>query len=128
LIKYRLIIDDFGGWALFQALLRILAGIAGKHGSDIASVATRAVLDWPQVAAAIVGATSAAHLLAHTRIHVLRLDAEDRAAIQSVTDRRRGPSGDVYELERDRTGRHGEIMKYDSNALAIGGAAEVVRA
>jgi len=57
----------------------------------------------------------------------LRLDAEDRAAIASVTDRRRGPKGDVYELERDRTGPHGAIMKYNSNALASGGAAEVVR-
>jgi len=36
-----------------------------------------------------------------------------------VTDRRRGPKGDVYELERDRTGRHGAIMKYNSNALAL---------
>ena len=54
--------------------------------------------------------------------------AEDRAAIASVTDRRRGPNGDVYELERDRTGRHGAIMKYNSNALTSGGAADVVRA
>ena len=128
LIKYKLIIDDFGGWALFQELLRDLAGIAKKHGSDIASLATRAMLDLPQVAAAIVGATSTAHLPAHARIDALRLDAEDRAAIASVTDRRRGPNGDVYELERDRTGRHGAIMKYNSNALTSGGAADVVRA
>ncbi len=89
LTKYKLIIDDFGGWALFQELLTVLAGIARKRGSDIASVATRAVLDLPQVAAAVVGATGAAHL---------------------------PPKGDVYELERDRTGRHGAIMKYNSNA------------
>jgi aryl-alcohol dehydrogenase-like predicted oxidoreductase len=128
LIKYKLIIDDFGGWALFQELLTVLAGIARRHGSDIASVATRAVLDLPQVAAAIVGATSTAHLPAHARLDALRLDADDRAAIASVTDRRPGPKGDVYELERDRTGRHGAIMKYNSNALASGGAAEIFRA
>jgi aryl-alcohol dehydrogenase-like predicted oxidoreductase len=128
LVKYKLIIDDFGGWAPFQELLAVLAGIARRHGSDIASVATRAVLDLPQVAAAIVGATSTAHLPAHARLDSLRLDADDRAAIASVTDRRRGPKGDVYELERDRTGRHGAIMKYNSNALASGGAAEVFRA
>ena len=119
LIKYKLIIDDFGGWALFQELLTVLADIARKHRSDIASVATRAVLDLPQVAAAIVGATSAAHLPAHARIDAWRLQTEDRAAIASVTDRRRGPKGDVYQLERDRTGRHGAIMKYNSNALAL---------
>ena len=106
----------------------VLAGIARKHRSDIASVATRAVLDLPQVAAAIVGATSAAHLPAHARIDALRLETEDRGAIASVTDRRRGPKGDVYELERDRTGRHGAIMKYNSNALAMGVAADDVRA
>jgi diketogulonate reductase-like aldo/keto reductase len=119
LTKYKLIIDEFGGWILFQELLTVLSRIAAKHGSDIASVGTRAVLDRPQVAAAIVGATSTAHLAAHARIDALRLDSEDRASISAVTKRRRGPNGDVYELERDRTGRHGKIMKYDSNALEV---------
>ena len=118
LVKYRLIIDDFGSWGLFQELLSVLSGIARKHSSDIASVATRAILDRPQVAAAIVGATNASHLSSHTRIAALRLDAADRAAIEAVTQRRRGPLGDVYELERDRTGRHGGIMKYDLNTPA----------
>jgi hypothetical protein len=26
------------------------------------------------------------------------------------------PPGDVFDLERDRTGRHGRIMKYNLNA------------
>ena len=41
LIKYKLIIDDFGGWALFQELLRALRRVADRHGADIASVASR---------------------------------------------------------------------------------------
>ena len=122
LIKYQLIIDDFGGWNLFQELLARLAEIAARHGTDIASVATRAVLDRPQVAAAIVGATNTAHLDAHTRLGELHLDSEDRAAIAAVTDRRRGPAGDVYTLERDRTGRHGQIMQYELNSPPKGGA------
>jgi len=116
LTKYKLIIDDFGGWALFQELLALLAKIAVHRGTDIASVATRAILDRPQVAAAIVGATNTTHLEAHARIEALRLDSEDRGAISAVTDRRRGPAGDVYTLERDRTGRHGQIMKYELNS------------
>jgi aryl-alcohol dehydrogenase-like predicted oxidoreductase len=115
LIKYDLIIRDFGGWTLFQELLTILAAIAAKHETDLASVATRAVLDLPQVAAAIVGATNSAHLAAHGRIGAIRLDTEDLRAIASVTDRRRGPQGEVYELERDRAGPHGRIMKYELN-------------
>jgi len=108
--------------------LTVLADIARKHRSDIASVATRAALDLPQVAAAIVGATSAAHLPAHARIDAWRLQTEDRVAIASVTDRRRGPKGDGLPLERDRTGRHGAIMKYNSNALALVSRADDVRA
>jgi aryl-alcohol dehydrogenase-like predicted oxidoreductase len=113
LIKYKLIIDDFGGWALYQQLLEVLAAVAAKHGTDIATVASRAMLDRPQVAAVIVGATSTAHLAAHSQIGPLRLDADDLESIAAVTDYRRGPREDVYVLERDRTGRHGQIMKYE---------------
>jgi aryl-alcohol dehydrogenase-like predicted oxidoreductase len=117
LIKYQLIIEDFGGWALFQELLQTLRRIAVRHDADIASVATRLMLDRPGVAAAIVGATNTAHLQAHGRIGALRLDASDLAAIASVTERRQGPKGDVYALERDRNSRHGRIMKYELNAV-----------
>jgi aryl-alcohol dehydrogenase-like predicted oxidoreductase len=113
LIKYKLIIDDFGGWDLFQQLLTTLGRIAVKHRRDIATVASRAVLNWDHVAAIIVGATNAAHLGANRSIAELRLDAADVAAIQAVLRQRRGPQGDVYSLERDRSGRHGRIMKYD---------------
>lgn len=118
LVKYKLVIDDFGGWQLFQELLAVLSGIAKRHTADIASVATAAMLERSGVAAAIVGATNVAHLQAHAKIGALVLDAKDRAAIASVTERRSGPTGDVYELERDRTGRHGQIMKYKLNSIA----------
>jgi aryl-alcohol dehydrogenase-like predicted oxidoreductase len=115
LVKYKLIIDDFGGWPLFQELLGASRRIADKHGTDIATVATRAIIDRPQVAAAIVGATNRAHLPAHARIGALALDDDDRQLLASVTDKKSGPSGDVYALERDRDGPHGQIMKYDLN-------------
>jgi len=117
LIKYKLIIEDFGGWDLFQELLGVLARIAAKYRTDIASVASRAILDRPQVAGVIVGATNASHLQSNARIASLRLDADDATAIAAVIGRRSGPNGDVYALERDRTGRHGQIMKYELNAL-----------
>src|SRR3569833_3165851 len=68
LIKYKLIIDDFGGWGLFQQLLAVLAQIAAKHDTDLASVASRVMLDRPQVAAVIVGATNTKHVQAHTQL------------------------------------------------------------
>jgi aryl-alcohol dehydrogenase-like predicted oxidoreductase len=115
LIKYKLIIDDFGGWDLFQALLRGLADIAAKHRTDIASVAARAVLANPAVAAVIIGAVNANHLAAHRAIFDFALDAEDLAALGRIDQRRSGPKGDVYDLERDREGPHGRIMKYELN-------------
>jgi aryl-alcohol dehydrogenase-like predicted oxidoreductase len=115
LVKYKLIIDDFGGWDLLQELLQVLMGIAVKHDTDIASVATRMILDREQVAAAIVGAVNTAHLAAHSQIGRLHLDADDRSSIVAVTERRRGPAGDIYELERDRTGPHGRVMRYELN-------------
>jgi aryl-alcohol dehydrogenase-like predicted oxidoreductase len=115
LIKYKLIIDDFGGWELFQELLGTLGRVAAKHGVDIASVASRAILDRSQVAAVIVGATNTAHLAAHDQVGMLTLDDDDLSSIAAVTGRRSGPDGDVYDLERDRNGRHGQIMKYELN-------------
>ena len=44
------------------------------------------------------------------------LDDADREEIESVARLRQGPWGDVYALERDRSGRHGSIMKYNLNA------------
>lgn len=116
LVKYRLIIEDFGDWALFQELLRALRKVADRRGADIASVASRLTLERPGVAAVIVGATSQAHLAANVAAAGLALTDEDRAEIEAVAGKRRGPVGDVYALERDRNGRHGAIMKYNLNA------------
>ncbi|MFQ5973831.1 MAG: aldo/keto reductase [Alphaproteobacteria bacterium] len=115
LTKYKLIIEDFGGWALLQDLLHAFDRVAGKHGATIGQVALRWVLDRPGVAGAIVGATSTRHLGEIVGVFALRLDDEDRAAIAAVTDRRTGPQGDCYDLERDKTGRHGRIMRYNQN-------------
>jgi aryl-alcohol dehydrogenase-like predicted oxidoreductase len=116
LIKYKLVIDDFGGWSLFQELLRVLDGIARRHGVTIAAVAGRWMLDRPAVAGIIVGARYADHLDDDLAVFRLHLDPADRAAIDGVLARRRGPAGDTFELERDREGRHGRIMKYNLNA------------
>lgn len=118
LTKYKLIIDDFGGWALFQELLTVLRGIATRRGTDIATVASRAILDRPQVGAVIVGARNRSHLASNLAIMQLKLTAADHAAIAAVTSKRKGPEGDTFTLERDRNGRHGSIMKYNLNKQA----------
>jgi aryl-alcohol dehydrogenase-like predicted oxidoreductase len=116
LVKYKLIIDDFGGWDLFQELLRTLKSVGDRHGVDIATIASAWVLEQPQVAGVIVGARNQAHALANAAIMDVQLSDDDRAAIDAVIARSGGPLGDVYTLERDRHGRHGSIMHYNLNA------------
>jgi aryl-alcohol dehydrogenase-like predicted oxidoreductase len=115
LVKYKLIIDDFGGWDLFQELLRTLQTVAARHGVSITAVAARWALDRPQVAGIIVGARYAEHLADNLAIFDFVLEDADRAAIAAVLAKREGPLGDTYALERDKDGRHGRIMKYNLN-------------
>jgi aryl-alcohol dehydrogenase-like predicted oxidoreductase len=115
LVKYRLIIDEFGGWERFQHLLQALAGVAARHGAGIGAVALRWVLDQPGVSGVIVGARHARHLDQIVRASRLALDDEDRAAIGRVLAAAPGPSGDVYEMERVKGGRHASVMRYTLN-------------
>ena len=109
--KYRLIIDEFGGWEALQKLLRVLADIGKRHEATVANVATRWVLGRPEVAAAIVGARNADYLGEIARTLELTLDAEDCSRIEDVLVRHRGPAGDVFSLERDFEGPHAAIMR-----------------
>lgn len=115
LIKYKLIVDEFGGWTLFQELLAVLSDIATRHNSDIATVASRAVLERPGVAAVIVGARNRNHLHRNLSIPGLALSDEDFGRINAVLARANAVPGDVYTLERDRNGKHGAVMKYNLN-------------
>lgn len=115
LVKYRLVIEDFGGWDLFQSLLAALRRIADRHGVDIATIASAAMLKRPTVAAVIVGARNQTHLASNLAISSLQLTAADHPEIDAVLALSRPLDGDVYTLERDRTSRHGSIMKYNLN-------------
>ncbi|MGJ7603883.1 aldo/keto reductase [Variovorax sp. LT1R20] len=115
LVKYKLIIDDFGGWDLFQQQLLQLQKVAQRHDTSIATVAMRWVLQQPQVAGVIVGVRRGDHLADHLKVLSLQLDAADIATLDTVLSQRQPPSGDVYAVERDIEGRHGRVMKYDLN-------------
>jgi aryl-alcohol dehydrogenase-like predicted oxidoreductase len=115
LVKYRLIVEEFGGWDAYQALLRTLRGIADKHGADIAAVAARYVLDKPQVACALVGAKNASHLDETLDIFRVKLDAQDTAAIDALAHGAPGPAGECYALERDKDSVHAKIMQMNQN-------------
>jgi aryl-alcohol dehydrogenase-like predicted oxidoreductase len=115
LIKYQLIIQEFGGWTLFQRLLETLRHVGARRGVGIGAVAIRWVLDQPGVAAAIVGVRHAGHLASIAPALDLELDGQDRSAIAGVQAMAKGPSGEVYGLERIKGGAHASIMRYSLN-------------
>ena len=115
LTKYRLIIEEFGSYELFQRLLIVLRNIADRHQVNISEVACRYILQKPMVASIIVGARNTKHLASLQRLDALQLDEDDVTAIAQITNQAQGPGGPFYDLERDKTGKHGAIMKYNLN-------------
>ena len=115
--KYRLIVDEFGGWEAYQALLTEMVALGTERDVDISAVALRFVLDQPGVAAALMGFAPAERMRANAAALDLVLTPEDHARLRRHSDAAPGPAGDIFALERDRTGPHGRIMKYDLNAV-----------
>jgi hypothetical protein len=70
------------------------------------------------VAGAIVGVRRGDHLPEHLKVMSVTLDAEDRSAIEQVLAQSATIEGDVYSVERDIHGRHGNIMKYELNSAS----------
>jgi aryl-alcohol dehydrogenase-like predicted oxidoreductase len=84
--KYKQMIDEWGGWSLFQELLSALDRISVKHSMSIANVATRYILDKPVVAGVIIGARLgiAEHRSDNVRVFGLQLEKEDEDRIEDV--------------------------------------------
>ncbi|MDB9459728.1 aldo/keto reductase [Dolichospermum circinale CS-545/17] len=104
--KYKQMIDNWGGWGLFQELLNTLKTIADKHQVSIANVAVNYILNQPAVGGVIVGARLgiAEHLSDNARVFSFNLDAEDIRKIDTVSLHSRdlyqliGDCGDEYRL------------------------------
>ncbi len=111
--KYKLIIEEAVGWDGFQSALGTVHNVANKHHVTIGAIGIAWVLAQPHVAAAIVGARNANHLGDTLEALTVRLDTEDLALLNTLSGR--GIPGDVFEVERDREGPHGRIMRYDLN-------------
>lgn len=97
--KYKNMIDIWGGWKLFQELLKVLNNISQKHNCSIANIATRFILDKPQVAGVIIGARLGIteHLEDNNKVFDLKLDQEDISLISTVTSK----SNDLFDVIGD---------------------------
>ena len=115
LVKYRLIIDEFGGYDFFQSTLELLKDIADQYEVGIADMAMRYILRKPDVGGIIVGARNSKHLEKLKLVSAFQLSTDDFSRIEQHVLQANGPSGPVYELERDKDGKHGRIMKYNLN-------------
>jgi len=113
-VKYRLIIEEFGGWSLFQQLLKVLASIAKNHNTDIGTIASAWTLRQPAVKAVIVGARNLSHQKSNLQIPEINFSESDVRAIDEVLAHAKGPSGPVYDLER-YSEKHSSIMHTNNN-------------
>ncbi len=102
--KYKNMVDAWGGWGLFQELLKVLKPIADRHRVGVANVGVRYLLDQPAVAGAIIGVRLgvAQHIADNARVFDFALNADDHAAIEAVLAKSRdlmqiiGDCGDEY--------------------------------
>ena len=97
--KYKNMIDMWGGWQLFQELLKVLNIISKKHDCSIANIATRFILDKPQVAGVIIGARLGIteHMEDNNKVFGLKLDQDDISSISAITSK----SNDLFDVIGD---------------------------
>jgi aryl-alcohol dehydrogenase-like predicted oxidoreductase len=99
--KYLRFIQQWGGWELFQDLLRVVRKIADKHAASIANVACSYVLDQQEVAGVLVGSRLGLtdHSGDNSKVFSFKLDANDLALLHGVLNRGKmlpGDCGDEY--------------------------------
>ena len=97
----------FGSWSLVQELLQTMDAIANDIRKDgrcpectIANVAQRYVLSTPAVASVLIGVRNQDHIEENVRTHSFELKQDEKDAIDAVVAKRKGPEGDVWEIER----------------------------
>jgi hypothetical protein len=91
LVKYRLIVEEWGGWELFQELLEVLKRIAISTARGSPKPPSGTSCKSRPVAAAIVGARDSRHLDRLLRLGSFVLDDADNEAIAFVQSRAAGP-------------------------------------
>lgn len=97
--KYSNMVHAWGDWELFQKLLKALHQIAKAHSSTIANVATRFILDKPQVAATIIGTRLgiSQHIRQNLETFSLKLTLDDHNLIQEISSQ----ANDLYDTIGD---------------------------
>jgi aryl-alcohol dehydrogenase-like predicted oxidoreductase len=98
----------FGEWKLVQDLLRTMDVIAKDVRDDgrcadanVSNIAQRFVLDGtPAIASVLIGVRNQDHISENIRTHAFQLNQDELDTINAVVAKRKGPIGDVWDLER----------------------------
>lgn len=115
LIKYKLIIDDWGGWDKFQRFLFLLIKLSEKYKCSIAQLVISTLIQTKKTDSIIVGLSSKnykAQNLALTKLSLL--ENED---IENILSWSSDIKGDIYDLERSHV-NHKNIMRYNQNTFS----------
>ena len=104
---YSATASRFGDWKQVQELLRTMDAVAAQvkgdgrcPGANIANIAQRYVLQTPAVASVLIGVRNQDHIAENVRTHSFSLKQEEIDAIDKVVAKRKGPQGDVWDIER----------------------------
>jgi aryl-alcohol dehydrogenase-like predicted oxidoreductase len=104
---YSTTAERFGDWSLVQELLRTMDAVAKNVRLDgrcdkanISNIAQRYVLETPSVASVLIGVRNQDHIEENVRTHSFQLRQDEVDAINAVVAKRKGPTGDVWDLER----------------------------
>jgi aryl-alcohol dehydrogenase-like predicted oxidoreductase len=99
--------ERFGNWKLVQELLQTMDAVASDVRSsgrcvdaNISNIAQRYVLDTKSVASVLIGVRNCNHIAENVRTHSFSLNDSERDAIRAVLAKRKGPAGDVWDIER----------------------------
>jgi aryl-alcohol dehydrogenase-like predicted oxidoreductase len=115
LVKYRLIIDEIGGWGKYQEILKLLDEIARPYNVTLSEIASAYILTRPQVAGTIVGAHNASHIEHLRGLISLKLADTEIEKISQFLRSVQNVQGDIYEVERNSPVHKG-IMKLNLNS------------
>jgi aryl-alcohol dehydrogenase-like predicted oxidoreductase len=116
-IKYKLVIDE-SGERYYHELLALLEKLAAKYQTTTADVAVAYVLQTPGVSSVILGPRNTRHIAELDQLDQLQLDAADFQQLQEKHEELlKTNKDDIYSYERDITGSHGRIMKYNLNGM-----------
>lgn len=119
-IKYQLMIDEVGT-DYYQKLLKHLTDLAAAYNTTIANISAAYVLQTPGVSSAILGPRNTRHIDELDQLAQLRLQDSDYAQLHDLhVSLLKSNKDDVYSYERDITGPHGKIMKYNLNGMRPG--------